>query len=330
MKPKSPFYRDPENPNFNRRAAHHDYHGRARYLLTMVKAEGMPIFSKIGGNPADISSIETILTPTGKAIETAINDWHNKYSLIWVAAKAIMPDHIHLCVYVNGYLKEGLGRAVSWLKGQCSRLNAYSLGIELNSLFSPGFNDRIAYDNEQWIRQCQYTDDNPRRLLIKRQYKDLLLDLNEIKIGEREYAAKGNILLLRQPHLFRVKVSRHFTPAELADWKNKCKNAILNGSIPVSPFINPHEKEIRDYAIAIGSGYIRIAETGFHERETAVGKEFELMSEGKLLIIAPEEVSTRKQDLTYAKASSLNKIALQLVEQCNQGHPGVIRKRLSK
>ncbi|MDE6297635.1 MAG: hypothetical protein K2L89_07280, partial [Muribaculaceae bacterium] len=74
------------------------------------------------------------------------------------------------------------------------------------SFFSKGFNDRIAYTQQQWERQLQYTADNPRRYLIKRLHADYLLKRWLLKIpGDLKFILKGNIFLLRQPFLFRVK-----------------------------------------------------------------------------------------------------------------------------
>lgn len=63
--------------------------------------------------------------------------------------------------------------------------------------------------------------------------------------------------------------------------------------------------------------YIRICENGFPDRGSASGSEFELMSQGQILLIAPSEVNTRKQDMTYRQASALNHLAARITTLFN-------------
>lgn len=40
----------------------------------------------------------------------------------------------------------------------------------------------------------------------------------------------------------------------MREWKTN----LYNGGIPISPFIHPHEKQLRDFAIQEGFSYIRV------------------------------------------------------------------------
>ena len=52
---------------------------------------------------------------------------------------------------------------------------------------------------------------------------------------------------------------------------------------------------------------------GFAERESASGIEFELMAQGRLLLIASKEHSTEKEDLSYNWAQHLNELSISIV-----------------
>lgn len=268
---------------------------------------------------------------TGSFITEALQPWLEKYKQIELSESVIMPDHIHLCLYVNAYLPNGLSLAVSSLKGMVSRMRHAALPEhirpgEIEKVFTKGFNDRIARTLEQWERQKHYVRDNPRRYLFKKIYPDYLLRRWIITIGDEEYCAKGNIMLLREPLLFTAKHHRKRTEAESDEYQEACKDHIDNGGVPVSPFIHVKGKAIRDYAIEEGGCYIRICSNGFAERQSAVGYEFDLMAAGRLLLIAPNRHDSQKRDLKYSYAQILNSVAARLVELHDSGITGSIHQ----
>lgn len=332
----NPFLRRPDHPNYNRRARHHDYRRPARYLITALKNPSIPAFSKIEG---DISLTEggkaphPIISPTGNFIIEALEIWREKFNQIELSGFVIMPDHIHLCLNVREYLPNGLSLAISGLKGIVSRLRHAALPDHLRPgnmepVFTKGFNDRIAYNQEQWEKQKHYVNENPRRYLFKKRFPDFLLLRWIIKIGDDEFCAKGNIMLLKEPLLFAVKHHRKWSETESEAYQKECKTKIDNGEIPVSPFIHPKEKEIRNHAIEEGGCYIRICENGFAEKQSASGYEFDLMATGRLLLIAPHEHDSQKREMKYTYAQKLNSIAARLVALHDSGMTGRIRPEI--
>lgn len=303
-------------------------------MITINKNEGIPRFSRIIGKSRilygeDSPSVEIL--PGCEYVEEALSIWKEKFRQIFVAESVIMPDHIHLCLDVRSFLPEGLSRAIAQLMGKISRcrheyLSGDEQSVPILSVFEKGFNDSIARTSQQWESQKAYVRDNPRRYLLKKENPDYLLARWMITIGSDCYIAKGNIFLLRKPHLFPVKHHRRWSASESDNYQRDCKIMIDNGSIPVSPYIHPKEKETRDYAANSGSAYIRICENGFAEKETAWGREVDLMAQGRLLLIAPAVYSNRKVEMDYSYAHRLNDVAARLCEICNQGILGSIRR----
>ena len=82
---------------------------------------------------------------------------------------------------------------------------------------------------------------------------------------------------------------------------------------------------IRDSAVEEGCGIVRVTTNGFAERESATGAEFELMAQGRLLLIAPKEHSTRKESLSYSWAQQLNGLAMRIVNTFRGNVSGLIR-----
>ena len=319
----NPFLTDPAVPSNLRRALHHDYCRPARYMITLYKSESTPILSEVSGNLAikDLShpdAPKAFPSLTGRAFHAAIDLWTCQYPQIEVDDIVIMPDHIHLCINVKHYLKIGLSRAIANLMGKTT--TAYieqldpqpdPLTLETNPLhfFSKGFNDSIAYTDTQYQTQLDYIADNPRRLLMKRRYPDLYRMRWVITAGDIQVMALGNIHLLKKPHLQVVRFSRRFDSARLADIDAAYLRCIENGGALISPFIHPHEKRTRDLAIEAGGKIIRICDNGFSERFAPAKTEFDLMGSHRLLLIAPLEYTSRKQEMKYAYAQHLNRLA---------------------
>ncbi len=332
-KAQNPFLRRPNHPNYHRRASHHDYKKTARYLITILKSPEIQPFSRIEGNPKLVEGAGAptiVLLQTGIFIEEALLTWLNKFPQIDVVEKCIMPDHIHLCVRVNSDLKNGLSLALAGFMGKVSRLFHNAIPINLRPtaptpVFAKGFNDKIAYTDNQWKAQIKYVKDNPRRYLLKKYVPDFMLRKWKIKIGEKTFEAKGNVLLLKKPWHIVVKHSRRWNEEESNEYQSASRAQIDNGAVPISPFIHPKEKELRDYAVNEGGAYIRICTNGFAERQSASGIEFDLMVEGRLLLIAPEFYDTWKQELKYVYAQKLNSIAAELCELCNAGFSGTLQ-----
>lgn len=329
----NPFYCAPKNPNYLRRSRSHDYTRPSWYMLTLRKADGMPWLSSVLGdcavsNPANANYPSVRVSELGKCIELALVDWEDMFSQIAVKKYVIMPDHVHICVHVKSILKVGLSRAVSRFMGRVSRryhdllyhaeaqntkVLSYQAaerhGNEVRSVFSKGFNDRIAYTPEQWDRQLIYIGDNPRRLLMKRDNPDIFLKNWIITVGERCFKARGNIYLLKYPELLVVRWSSKYSDAQWTNHKLQCDRCIENCGVMISPFIHPNEKAIKAKAMHEGSGVIRICENGFSEKFQPWREEFDYMGTRQLLLIAPMYHNSQHVPLSRSTAMAMNGLA---------------------
>lgn len=297
----NPYLRKPDHPSYLRRARHHDYCRPARYLITMSKAESTPNLSLISG---DFATPSQVLTPAGISLQEAIEQWPTKYPQLVVAKYVVMPDHVHICVDVREYMEAGLSRAVASLMGMATK----KLQL-VDPFFKKGFNDRIAYTDDKWQRQLAYVDDNPRRYLIKKAYPDLFRRRWIISIGDWQYMAIGNILLLKNPDIEVVRFSHRFAPGVFEAKEREWQRCVENNGVLVSPFIHPKENAMQKYALDEGGAVIRICENGFAERFAPQGRDFDRVAEGRLLLIGAIEHNTRSGFLTYGKAQGLNTVA---------------------
>ncbi|MDE6867254.1 MAG: hypothetical protein K2J23_07650, partial [Muribaculaceae bacterium] len=95
---------------------------------------------------------------------------------------------------------------------------------------------------------------------------------------------------------------------------------ILNDGVLVSPFINPAEKKVRDWAIDNGGSLIYLTYKPFPEKYKPQGKMFDLCAEGRLLIIfiPPDEKEAEhireKGSPSYSHCRKMNSIAKEIAD----------------
>ena len=112
----------------HRRADWQDYGGVGLYMVTLCIEGRHPLFGQLQGNiraardSADFPHL--VQSPLGRAIiAEELPKIHRYYPQIKVWKAALMPDHLHLLLYVSAPLPDGkkLGDILRRFKGGCSR-----------------------------------------------------------------------------------------------------------------------------------------------------------------------------------------------------------------
>lgn len=118
----------PIQHNQHRRAEWHNYSSVGLYMITLCVDGRQPLFGHLEGDirakreGADFPHI--VLSSLGRTIlNEELPKIHHFYPQIELWKAAIMPDHIHLLLYVAQPLPKGkhLGHVMSSFKGGCSR-----------------------------------------------------------------------------------------------------------------------------------------------------------------------------------------------------------------
>lgn len=280
------------------RAPWHDYTQRCIYMITLNKNPLMENFGILQGDyriptgqkgAAFISS-----TALGKAIKNTLRRFNSTEPNVRVLQYALMPDHLHILLFVEYPTEDTLGKIIARFKIEVNKA-AGTTGV-----FAKGFNDQILKSSRSLAVLYRYLRENARRLAVRRARPEFFRRVNALEIGGKTFQAYGNFQLLDCPFKEQVIVHR----ADSSETRQKNREQWLytaaNGGVLVSPFISPAEKEIRKEAEEAGGRFILIINEPMGERYKPAGREFELCEAGRLLIVSanlPGELS-RKNCLT--------------------------------
>lgn len=285
------------------RAVWHDYHSVCIYMITLTKQEAVPAFSSIhNAEGAKKTDPVLSLSPVGLTVDAEVRGWLKEFAMIRLLNMRIMPDHIHILIYVTERTEKHLSRIIQVLKWNCNR----ALQTET---FCEGFNDKIVTKEGQRETFYQYISDNPRRYMARKLYPEYFQRVQIVEINGRHFSLYGNLFLLNHPVKTQVRFSRSFSAEELEVRQRDYEETIRCGGVVVSPFIHREEKKWRQRAVEGGASVIQVVMNGFSERFKPSGRDFNLCLEGRLLLVAPTEYESRRVDLDREAAMAANGMA---------------------
>ena len=331
--------------SMKRRTPWHDYSRKGTYMLTLVVRERRALLGVLKGSLTGEVAPYVEYSDLGTAlVQEEIRKVHHFYPKVEVWKLCIMPDHLHMIVRVNEDMGEGkhLGQVVAGFKGGCSKaamrlgvtvpyasaLGRYQSGrpgdgscgrpgdgswggkkVKVIPLFEEGYCDKILMHEGQLENWKHYLDDNPRRLMMKRQNPELFTVLCGMEVAGHECQVVGNRFLLDIPDKVAVIVHRRYTDQENARLRAEWLACGERGGVLVSAAIAPKEKEVLREAMNRGYNIILLRENGFPKLYKPAGEAFDACAEGLLLQISPWEFHMEKRLITRAQCLELNAMA---------------------
>lgn len=285
-------YKETGEHSYHRRSFAHNYRAPFIYHIILKKGKNSEIFGSVEGDarmaPGASGCAHIKESELGSIIAKAIVHLPYEYPIIKLHQFCVMPDHVHLLLQVLFWSDKHLDFYIEALRRRIAA--KYSQNKDRNfvdeEIFEPGYCDKPLYDNRSLDGLYRYIEENPHRLAMRRQYPHFFQRIRKLKIGDKEYEAYGNLFLFRNPDKQALKVSRRFTQEETEEKKADWLSSAAKGTVLVSPFISRKEKEIRSEAEAIGARIILITNEAFSERYKPAAHDFDLCTEGRLLIIS--------------------------------------------
>lgn len=266
----------------------HDYTERSIYMLTLTVEGRRKLLGEVAGrSDADGGSEDAprfVPTELGALVSRELEHIALHYPQIQVLGRQLMPDHLHVILFVKERLPVPLGAVVNGFKTGCRRAwrsvlftphsgatpntaphsstrGAGSTGAarpavdgvecpaavqqgKVGILFERGYNDRVLYGKGQLQAMIDYIRDNPRRLLAKREHPDLFRMHRDTVVCSLPFTSLGNHFLLHWPDRQLVEVSRSAGSDYIDEQLSKVLAAARNGAVTYTAAISDGEKRI--------------------------------------------------------------------------------------
>ena len=302
---------------YTRRKKDHDYYSACRYHIILRKTQSCIRFGTVKGNPLilDKNNGGAYIdhNKLGKIISGNIYNFSKTFKILLVKQYCVMPDHVHIFLHVTEKSDKHLGKYIGILKSLIAKEASHCFGKEIaaTDIFEENFTDRIIYYCRNFDVISNYIKLNPHRLAMRLRFPEYFERREIMEINGEQFEAYGSHSLLRNPFKLVVRAHTYSTPEENEKLINECLEHVAAGGVLVSPFIHPVEKFIRAGAEEMGGKIIRITGESFCEKFKPYEKEFNLCSEGRLLIIAPKKTIWKSGRQVFKK---LNGIAEKIAE----------------
>ena len=199
------------------------------------------------------------------------------------------------------------GQRGGWNQGQEDE------GDQRPVLFESGYHDRIVRDREMLANVVRYMDENPFRAVLRREVPHLMQRRLHLWIHDREYAAFGNLFLLKYPDKEQVFFHRKAddgTPTHLTAAYAQARDALLRraeeGTVLVTPGISKGEQGVVTEALQRQLPLILLQKEPITDYWKPPQGRFFACAEGRLLILAPW---TLDEETDYGRFHTLNELA---------------------
>jgi REP element-mobilizing transposase RayT len=330
-------YAGERQPSMKRRCLDCDYSQRGMYMVTLVTEGRRKLFGDVKGRseaePGSADAPRMMLSELGESVVRCWQSIPEHYPEIKLIKLQMMPDHLHGILFVQREMDNHLGIVLKGFKTGCNKEYRKMIvgcvatvlqhtgqqqkhtGHEEGLLFERNYNDRLLLREGQLQRWIDYLDDNPRRLLAKREHPDLFRVHFGLQLAGQTYAAIGNRFLLQRPWKLQVQCSRSLTKDEIDAKVDLFLSHARQGAVLVSPAISEGEKAVMRAALEARLPLIFLSPNNITPFTKPGGAFIEACSRGDLLILAPWPDHSATQPLTRQECLTLNKMAETICEQ---------------
>ena len=143
----------------NIRLKDYDYSSSGAYFITICTQNRRNFFGDVVG--AIINRLS--LSKCGYVAENAIKGISNHYDGVAVDKYVVMPNHIHMIIFLNNHDKNGrlvIAPTISTVIQQMKRHVSKQIGYPI---WQKSYHDHIIRDEADYLRIWQYIDENPAK-----------------------------------------------------------------------------------------------------------------------------------------------------------------------
>ena len=323
--------------------------GAGLYHVTLTIPSREPLLGSLVIPDGDATQARVEILPLGKAVLNIQRQLSSFYPEIQILHYCLMPDHLHAIWYVRQAMPRGIRAAVRGFLQEVKKVGRLSsfapnlirenyqeraktlreeIGAERYDALSPIFTEmpfvRPMGQRRQLPATLRYIDMNPQRLATKRLMPGFFRVQEGIELAGRTYSGVGNIALLQAERYAPVHVRRmmveaaeHGEPQKMRDYMNGCVLAARKGTVMVSPFISPQEKQVMEVLLKEERPFICIADNGFRDYYKPHDGLFDAVAAGRVLILSPWEYDADKHHVTRADCVAMNQMAEEICNHCS-------------
>lgn len=301
------------------------------YCLKVVTDGRKQVFGTMNDNP--------------RAVRIDLNECGERIEKLWLKMQKmqaengrkirllgcnVLPDHFIGLLYVDNQLCDGLGAVVKDFKTMCTVDYAVTHGsVNCSELLWDDEADEVIWFRKGDIDNIvRYVQDAPRRAVMKASQQDLYRKRMHIMIGGVDFAAYGNLFLLRRPwkeqvfcHRWRMDGDKrdYSIPYETTDeYRHEHEawiEAAEDGAVLVTPGISKGEQQVVKDCLDQELPLIHLQMEPLTESWHPEYRRYELCAKGKLLILSlwqldeQGDVNGVPANTSYSRFHNLNAIA---------------------
>ena len=303
------------------------------YHVTLTIPSREPLLGELCIPDNDPKQAHIKRTKLGNALVEKLLNHPTYYPEVQIVQYCLMPDHLHVILYVKQPMKQTFNMVVRSLWQAAKKLgrayNTPSINPESDSGLTNGENTDASFPiftERPFVRpmshkgqlqtMIHYVQMNPQRLATKRLMPGFFRVQEDIEIAGRKYRGIGNAKLLQAARFAPVHVrwtmideAMHGDNKRLRYYMNGCVLAARQGAVMVSPFISDKEKEVMVVLLAEKHPIIYIADNGFRDYYKPSDGLFDAVAAGRVLILSPWEYDPSKRHVTRAACVAMNQMA---------------------
>ena len=336
-----------------------NYKSSGIYLITIVTHARKRVLGELNN---DLSAPSIVLTKLGQYVEQAWLQTFDKQSArgrqIRSLGYQVMPDHFHGILQVERPLDVPIGIIIRDFKAVCTKeyralyppiladpdidrdylahssrkkRETYYAEHDIEPLFDDNYDDTICYRKGQLENIINYVQDNPRRAIMRAMYPDLFQRRQHITIDGQDFAAYGNLFLLKRPWKEQVFCHRWLMRGDQRDYNTRYETtdafqqeraawiqAAKDGAVLVTPGISKGEQQLVKDCIEQALPLIHLQKEPIREGWHPEKRRHQLCEMGQLLILSPwqltdmGDVNDIPADTDYSRFHNMNTLAAQI------------------
>lgn len=362
--------------------AGHDYYEAGTYLITLVVSGRQRLLSTLGNDPRNPTlALSQVGAIVGEEWEKTAVIQQSRGRLIETHCQVCMPDHWHGVIVVKERMDKSLGYVIQCFKSACTarwrrEVTGYadstsssnrirSMGTKKRAayyatqpliarpLFDDDYDDTICLNERHRQAMIHYVNDNPRRAILRRANPLFMQRCLHVVLDGQDYAAFGNLFLLRwarkvqvfchrkarlsqldhgerfvhrypdtsvSPDTFVTSIPYEQTHAYRREHDAWVQQVLQGATVIVTPGISRGELLMKNECLQSGYPLIHLQKEPIGALWKPEQQRFEACVQGRLLILAPWSPETLGDhngvpaSTDYAQFHNLNTLAQRICE----------------